>query len=69
VLQLLLKVSEVEAEIVVDQERVRTVDIPELTGSAAKAQKEVGWRPRIELESTLNSVFTFWLERLSKGPS
>lgn len=67
ILQQLLQIAEVEAEIVVDAERMRPVDIPELVGSAAKAQKECGWRPRVTLEGALHSIFAFWLERLSKS--
>ena len=62
ILQKLLKVAEVEAQIEVDPERVRPVDIPDLYGSYQKAQKDFGWKPRIDLEATLHSIFAFWLE-------
>lgn len=63
-LQKLIKVAEVEATVEVDPERVRAVDIPELYGSYQKAQKEFGWKPRIQLEDTLQSLFAFWIETL-----
>ncbi len=65
VVAMLLKLAEVEAEVVVDETRVRTVDVPDLYGSAQKAQKEFGWKPRIELEGTLHSLFAYWIETLS----
>lgn len=64
-LQQLLKVAEVEAEIRVDESRVRAVDIPEIWGSCALAQKELGWHQRVELEGTLHSLFAYWIESLS----
>jgi GDP-4-dehydro-6-deoxy-D-mannose reductase len=65
-LQRLLKLGEVEAEVLEDKERVRLVDIPDLVGSYQKAQKEFGWQPRIELDGTLLSMFAFWIEQLEK---
>lgn len=66
VLKQLLQIAEVEAEIVVDPQRVRPVDVPDLYGSYQKAQKELGWRPRINLDATLNSLFAFWAEALMR---
>jgi GDP-4-dehydro-6-deoxy-D-mannose reductase len=65
-LQRLIQVSEVQAEVEVDPDRVRPIDIPDLYGSYQKAQKDFGWRPRIELDGTLTSLFAFWVEALSK---
>jgi GDP-4-dehydro-6-deoxy-D-mannose reductase len=66
-LQKLLKVAEVDAEIVVDPARVRPVDIIDMYGSNQKAFKEFGWKPRIDLEGTLHSILAFWLEALDKA--
>lgn len=66
ILDLLIKVAEVEVEVVVDPERVRPVDITDLYGSYQKAQKDFGWKPRIDLDATLHSLFAFWVEFLSK---
>jgi GDP-4-dehydro-6-deoxy-D-mannose reductase len=66
-LEKLIKVAEVEATIEVDPERVRPVLIPDIVGSSQKAQKEFGWKPRIDLEGTLHSLFAFWLETLSSS--
>lgn len=65
ILKKLIKVAEVETTVEVDPERVRPIDIPEVVGSNQKAQKEIGWKPRIDLEATLHSLFAYWLEVLS----
>ncbi len=65
VLQQLIKVSEVDVEIQVDPERLRPVDIPDSYGSYGRAQKDFGWKPRIDLEGTLHSILGYWLENLA----
>jgi GDP-4-dehydro-6-deoxy-D-mannose reductase len=62
---MLLSIAGVEAEIKVDEKRVRATDIQEHLGSYAKAGKDFGWKPRVEVEAMLGSLFAYWLEVLS----
>jgi GDP-4-dehydro-6-deoxy-D-mannose reductase len=64
VLQLLIKLGEIDAEIVEDPARVRPVDISDLYGSAQKAARDFGWKPRVEREASLDSLLAYWLEAL-----
>ncbi len=64
-LQRLIKLAEVEVEVVVDPDRLRPVDVPDVYGDPSKAFKELGWKPRIDLEATLHSIFAFWIETLA----
>ena len=64
-LEHLLKLANVEAEIQVDPERVREVDVAEMYGSYEKAQRHFGWKPKVEREAMLDSLLAFWLEFLS----
>ncbi len=66
ILKLLIKLADVEVEIVEDPARVRPVDITDLYGSYQKAQRDFGWRPRVEREASLDSLLAYWLETLSK---
>lgn len=66
ILKLLLEVAEVEAEIKEDPERVRNVDITDVYGSYQRANRDFGWKPRVELEATLHGLFAYWVEELSK---
>jgi len=61
-LQMLIKASGVEVEVVEDPSRLRVSDIPDSYGSADLAQRDFGWKPRIELESALHGLFAFWVE-------
>ena len=62
----LIKIAGVEIEVKVAEDRVRAVDIPEYFGSYQKAQKDLGWKPRVETESTLAGLFAYWMEFLNK---
>src|SRR5690606_18939179 len=65
-LQRLIKVAEVDVEIEVDPERLRPADVADSYGSYAKAQKEFGWRPRIDLEASLHSLLAYWMEQTER---
>jgi GDP-4-dehydro-6-deoxy-D-mannose reductase len=65
VLQKLISIAEIEVEIVIDETRLRPIDIPELCGSYQRAQKHFGWKPRVHLDQTLHSLLAYWLEALS----
>lgn len=61
----LIALSGVEIEVKVAEERLRSLDIPEYFGSAQKAQKDFGWKPRVEHDAMLAGLFSYWLEFLS----
>lgn len=50
----------------VDPERVRNADIEEFFGSYAKINREIGWKPKIEIEDTLRGLLQYWDEELSR---
>lgn len=66
VLHQLITLAGVDAEIVPDAERVRPVDISDLYGSYQKAQRDFGWKPRIEREASLGTLLSYWLDALSR---
>lgn len=59
----LLAIAGVDLPIVVDPQRVRPVEIPELRGDRRRIEEAVGWRPEIPLDRTLADVLAYW-ERL-----
>jgi GDP-4-dehydro-6-deoxy-D-mannose reductase len=65
-LQTLIKLADVNVEIVQDPARMRKVDIPELRGTYKKANRDFGWRPRVEREAMLDTLLAYWLDTLSK---
>ena len=56
----LLALAGAELPIVVDPQRVRPVEIPELRGDRSRLESETGWRPEIPLDSTLGDVLAYW---------
>ncbi len=52
-LELLGQAAGIRVEPVVDPDRLRPADLPELYGSPAALEKATGWRPRIPLRQTL----------------
>lgn len=65
-LSMLVALAGIEVEIKEDPERVRPVEIPDLCGSYERAQKDFGWRPRVELEACLGSLLAYWIETVGK---
>jgi GDP-4-dehydro-6-deoxy-D-mannose reductase len=63
----LCEVAGVKVEIVVDPERLRPADTPELRGDPAKIRNDTGWEPRIPIEDTLRSLVRYWERALGAG--
>ncbi len=56
------KMTSNEIRIVVDQSRMRPVDIPILIGSNEKIKRDTGWQPSIPIDKTLRDTFEYWRE-------
>jgi GDP-4-dehydro-6-deoxy-D-mannose reductase len=56
----MLALAGVDLPIVVDPERVRPVEIPELRGDRRRIEEAVGWRPELPLDRTLADVLGYW---------
>lgn len=61
----LIAVSGVEVQVVQDPARMRPAEVPELYGSFAKAEAELGWRPQYSLLQSLSDVYRDVAERLN----
>ena len=66
VLEMLLELAGVDAEIEVDPARYREAD--HRVGDATKLRGATGWEPRIPLRETLAGVLAYWRER-SRPPA
>lgn len=60
VLQALLDLAGVKAEVQTDAARLRPADIPRAMGDASEARRLLGWEPRIPWEQTLADVLQDW---------
>lgn len=64
ILELLIKISQVEVRIESDPARMRPSEVPEVYTSYARAERELGWRPEVQLEQTLNDIYQDWYDRI-----
>jgi GDP-4-dehydro-6-deoxy-D-mannose reductase len=64
VVDLLLAAAAVTAEVVVDPERLRPVELLRLVGDASRFRDDAGWRPTIAFEDTLRDTFAYWRDAL-----
>ena len=64
-LQLMIKRAGVEVEIVQDPTRMRAVDVVLEYGNNQKALKDFGWKPRVDIEASIDTLLAYWLEALA----
>lgn len=64
-LQLMIKRAGVEVEITQDPTRMRPLDVALEFGSNQKALKDFGWKPRVDIEASIDTLLAYWLEALS----
>ena len=65
ILNLMISRSGLEIEVVVDPAKVREIDVPDVYGSYARANKDFGWAPRVTQEAMIDTLLGYWVERLS----
>jgi GDP-4-dehydro-6-deoxy-D-mannose reductase len=63
VLDDLIELSGVSVEVVVDQAKLRPLDVPQLVGCGAKLQAATGWCVTIPWRQTVADVFADWRAR------
>lgn len=64
ILDKLLALSGVEAEVTQDPKRMRPADIPKIVGDYSKLEEATGWKPEIDLDQTLEDVLEDWRSKV-----
>ena len=64
-LERLCELAGVDVKIIVDPERLRPVDMPELRGDPSKLEDVTGWKASIPIDDTLQSLLDYWAGRVS----
>jgi GDP-4-dehydro-6-deoxy-D-mannose reductase len=59
ILDILINLAKVEIEVEVDQDKMRPSDIPVSIANPALI-KSLGWKPKIELQTTLQRILDYW---------
>jgi len=60
----LIALSELDVEVVIDPNRMRTADPPRIVGDAGRLRAATGWAPGIAFETTLRDV---WRDALARA--
>lgn len=63
-LGMLLSMSNVKIEVIIDPKKIRPNDIPIQVGDISKFRSQTGWRPNIPFEKTLKDLLDFWRKRV-----
>ena len=58
--RMLVEISGLRVKIVQESSRMRTYDVPRLTGDASRIDKDLGWRAEISLEQTMKDLLSYW---------
>lgn len=66
VLQMLISMSDVNPEIILDQHRMRPSDVPVLIGDPGRFERDTAWKPELSLKQTLQELLDFWRRKVRK---
>jgi GDP-4-dehydro-6-deoxy-D-mannose reductase len=56
----LIGLTDISVKVRRDRKLIRAAEVPVLLGSFAKTRRDIGWRPMIGVDTTLQDVFDFW---------
>lgn len=60
-LDILIDISGLNVKIISDPERMRPSEVKEVLGSFEYVYRTFGWKPEIDIESSLRDVYSYWL--------
>jgi GDP-4-dehydro-6-deoxy-D-mannose reductase len=60
ILRMLLALSKKRIKVEKDKEKNRPAEIPILLGNNKKIRKDTGWKPKINIQQTLEDTLNFW---------
>lgn len=61
ILNMLLSFVDTHIDVEVDPSRFRPSDTPDIRSDNHKIEKEIGWRPEIDIQKTLKDTLDYWL--------
>lgn len=69
ILHRMMEITGVDAEITVDETLIRPNDNLVITGSNRKINRQLGWKPSIDIQQSLQDIIDFWRAQLKKLPN
>ena len=67
-LEELVRLARVPVAVATDPSRRRPHDVPVMQGDATRLRSELGWMPRLSVETTLRDTLDWWRERVAAEP-
>ena len=64
IVTLLSDMYNIKVQICQEQSQIRPIDNPRIVGSYQKIQQDLGWKPTIPFEQSLQSMYQYWDARL-----
>jgi GDP-4-dehydro-6-deoxy-D-mannose reductase len=64
ILNTMFEITGVEAEIEIDEARLRPNEQKRIYGSSNKLKNYTGWRPKIPLKQSIEDILNYWREKL-----
>jgi len=58
--RMMVEISDLSVNIIQESSRMRSYDIPQLSGDASLIEKDLGWRAEITLEQTFKDLLAYW---------
>jgi GDP-4-dehydro-6-deoxy-D-mannose reductase len=60
----IIHISGQKIEVCIDPAKVRPLDVPRMVGSYKLIEKDLGWKPLIPIEQTLEEMLDGWMKKL-----
>ena len=64
ILNLMFEITGIEAEIEIDEAKLRPNEQKRIYGSGNKLKNYTGWRPKIPLKQSIEDILNYWREKL-----
>jgi GDP-4-dehydro-6-deoxy-D-mannose reductase len=64
IVTMLSNLFDIHVQVHQEQSQIRPIDNPRIVGSFQKIQRDLGWRPTIPFEQSLQSMYEYWDARL-----
>lgn len=66
ILDMIIELSGREIEVVVDEDRLRPIDVPIISADITKITEQTQWRRKISIRQTLMDTLDYWRENLDE---
>lgn len=66
ILDTIVELSGIKIQVEIDKLRCRPVDVPFIEADISKLQNDTGWKPRIDLLTTLSDIIEYWKNNTEK---